>query len=176
MITTSDLSNAYYVLHNSESDDLQKLEAISLINHCPVEVKLEYDKVRTRKKRYRRRLIKLFNNFDNLFFITLTFDNDHISNYEKNIKAFLKELRKLKISYLCNEDYGSDFGRVHYHMVSPLSNYRVKKLWSCGWSYAKRIRVSATSFYKISDYCFKLTNHALKDTNKNYISYYKIFL
>lgn len=175
MITTSDLSNAYYVLHNSDSDDFQKLQAINIINNCPLDVKNDYNKIRSRKKRYRKRLIKLFNNYDNLFFCTMTFDEEHVNDYDFYIKRFVKELRILKISYLINEDYGSEYGRVHYHMVAPLSNYKLKKLWDCGFSYAKRIKINSQSFYRISDYCFKLSNHALKDTNKRFITYYKSF-
>lgn len=65
---------------------------------------------------------------DSAFFVTLTYDEDHVpiddngnyGVYKKDVQDFMKRLRSdnegVKIRYFCNSEYGEK-GRPHYHML-----------------------------------------------------------
>lgn len=66
---------------------------------------------------------------DSAYFITLTYDDEHLPLDEnglncpnvRDIQLFLKRLRKhykdSKIRYMINSEYGEEFKRIHYHGI-----------------------------------------------------------
>lgn len=118
-----------------------------------------------RKKRLRNYLEKMLNNFENVYFLTLTFsDKYNNSNDETKRKYVMRCLKKLTPYYVANVDYGKQFGRLHYHAIStqPLT----QELWKYGFINCQKIRHNSTDIEKLSRYITKFTNHALKETNK----------
>lgn len=86
---------------------------------------------------YRGHLRKMKGNYylfptSNPLFVTLTYDNDHLPLSEsgkptlckRHVQLFLKKLRfhyakhsKKSIRYYCVGEYGTRFGRPHYHII-----------------------------------------------------------
>lgn len=84
---------------------------------------------------------------ESAWFITLTYDDEHIKDLNvREIQLLLKKLRKeqnkyvsdLKIKYYVTAEYGGKYGRPHYHMiiynlVNPVLEKLInKKIWTQG--------------------------------------------
>lgn len=78
-----------------------------------------------------------------MYFITFTYNNNHIGNNSldyRDIQLFMKKLRKEykePLKFLCVGEYGYKSGRKHFHMVifgfKKLISYgKVNKMWSFG--------------------------------------------
>lgn len=171
-ITISDLSKAYYIYFKTKSIE-ERNKAIDIIGNAPKEIKTRLDTIKQRKKRLRRRLNVLFDKEDVLYFLTLTFSDEYINDYVKEINKFKRKLKKDNIKYIINEDFGGQFGRVHFHCII---NKRIKVLnyWICGGFKNIKIKKNNVSLYKISDYLNKLVNHGLKESNKRIKVYYNL--
>lgn len=116
---------------------------------------------------YRKRFLRAFkrinyiiNNYDYVYFVTFTFDDIHISNYEKSFKNYrLKNLAKY--CYIGNIDYGSNTNRVHYHFVIGSSFAITKDIlkYKLGFLDIKRCNSNSKA---ISKYILNLTKHSFK--------------
>lgn len=121
------------------------------------------------------------------YFVTLTFDNEHLRDVSKrDIQLFIKRLRKvLACRYLAVGEYGSLSNRPHYHLIlfteDPISDLEIfkrsnfplyksamiSKLWSFGFSsigIASASTVAYTVGYLISKdkkTAFKLQSNGL---------------
>lgn len=103
-----------------------------------------------------------------MYFLTLTYDQNHIGDNSLNyrhIQLFLKKLRKYyssdKLKFLCVGEYGFTSGRMHWHIIifgfSKMVKYRLfHKLWNYGNVDADLVRsYSAISYllkYSFKDY------------------------
>ena len=113
-----------------------------------------------------------FKNSETAYFITLTYDEEHLPNgvVKKDCQDFLKRLRKPlgkhRISYFLVSEYGDQFHRPHYHMLLynyPLKNIEnVKKSIEEAWQNGLASVGSVTS--ASINYC---TKYCLKAENKN---------
>lgn len=128
-----------------------------------------YQKVSRIKKRF----VYLINRYKNLYFITFTFDDDHIKLCDRSrkdlIKSSLYSFDK-NIKYILNIDYGKKNERLHYHcIVATNENGNLKDFlqnnYPC-FTYTERIRFSADDVRRTTKYINKLSNHAIKDTTK----------
>lgn len=70
-------------------------------------------------------------------FVTLTFDDVHIPRFgaleKRTLQLFFKRLRKRfgsKIRYFACGEYGTDFGRPHFHACIFNHNFTDRVLWS----------------------------------------------
>lgn len=179
-ITISDLSKAYYIYYKSRySEKINKEEiqnALEIIGNAPKEVKTKFETIRKRKQRLRRRLSRLFEEEDSLYFLTLNYSDDYIDNYIYYINKFKRQLKTENIRFIINEDFGDEVnytGRVHFHCII---NKRIKVLnyWPVGGFKLKKVKICDSSLRKIPDYFNKLVNHALKESNKRIKVYYNL--
>lgn len=175
-ITISDLSRAYYVYYKSRLNRVSKEEvkhALEVIGNAPIEVKRQFETVRKRKQRLRIRLTKLFEEEESLYFLTLTFSDEFVNRSDDLINKFKRQLKKENIKFIINEDFGGQFGRVHFHCIL---NRRIKVLqyWNYGGFKNIKIKKSNNSLIKLPDYFNKLTNHTLKESNKRIKVYYNL--
>ena len=113
---------------------------------------------------------------DSSYFITLTYNDDHIPVNENgfpsvskdDIQRFMKRLRKLyestKIRYFITSEYGPETHRPHYHGIifnAPTSSvdgfYRdIEKAWGLG--YVSAGTVTSASINYCAKYC--ITKHS----------------
>lgn len=110
-----------------------------------------------------------------VYFITLTYDDEHLpindNGYVTLVKAdlqkFFKRLRKsIKVRYFAVGEYGSKFGRPHYHIIlftkHKIDWYDMRKLIAKYWN--SRIDVqTAKDAERLSSYCSK---YCFKNDNR----------
>lgn len=79
-----------------------------------------------------------------MYFITFTYDNNHIGDNSldyRDVQLFMKKLRKIHkddiLKFLCVGEYGFKSGRKHFHMLifgfkNKIKYGAVQKLWQYG--------------------------------------------
>lgn len=116
------------------------------------------------------RLQEEFKACDDAFFVTLTYDDDHLpkDNGLRRIQKFIKRFRKnnnlpKNFKYFLVSELGGDFGRLHYHMIvfNTHMNWRrlyetIERDWHQGF-----IRLSYLNDHRIK-YCSKYALQNLK--------------
>lgn len=127
-----------------------------------------YDAHRQRVFRTKKKIKKFFRNFSNVYFITLTFNDETLekTNAETRRTYVTRFLSSLNYGdYIANIDYGSKNFREHYHVVLGTYEDFPKNLnWNYGFSYCELVGSSNNDFGKLSHYCNKLTFHSLKES------------
>ena len=135
-------------------------------------------------KRLKNRLEKMFDtDMDYLvLFCTFTLNDDHINNDITYLRKSLTRYLKAHFSsYVANEDYGSQYERLHFHAVClcPVvpGCFDEEKFFKnlaedylFGFTKFEKITVKNTS--ALSLYINKLVNHAKKLTNKRKVIIY----
>lgn len=115
--------------------------------------------------RISERITHMINNTDNVYFLTFTFDNDHLPSKKNELstESLIKEyLKKHNVkSYVANIDYGKQNGRFHWHAVVESETPFSHELWTQGAISFIKIRKSSKSL-KLSRYLIKLKRHATK--------------
>lgn len=110
-----------------------------------------------------------------VFFITLTYDDDHLPINEQgfvtlvksDLQKFFKRLRKsIKVRYFAVGEYGSKFGRPHFHIILftkfKIDWYDMRNLIAKCWH--SRIDVqTAKDAERLSSYCSK---YCFKNDNR----------
>ena len=117
------------------------------------------------KKRTAKYLRGMFESYDSLIFVTLTFSDSVLSSTtESTRKQYVSRfLNRVSRDYYANIDYGSTNGREHYHaVVSPFGDSLDFSEWKYGSINAKRIKKGFKTVSRISTYMRKLVNHANK--------------
>lgn len=77
------------------------------------------------------------------YFVTLTYENDPVQLYKKDLQDFFKRLRKVgfSFSYFALGDYGDTFGRPHYHVLFFVKGFFLEEyLWSLWISGRDQVR------------------------------------
>lgn len=105
------------------------------------------------------------------YFLTLTYDDDHIpmaNGYptlkKKDLQLFVKRLRKLldykqvKLRYYAVGEYGKTTARPHYHLIVYLSDYVdiytcVNRTWLLGHNYIGTCTERSIGY--VAKYCIK---------------------
>lgn len=130
-------------------------------------------------KRLKNRIEKLFS-YDNLFFVTFTFDDKKLrkKDLSKYTQPYLRKkvtlwLKDNSIDYVGNIDFGGKKGRLHFHCIVASDKLRIdRKSWLYGALNVKRIVTKQSG--SLSIYLNKLCSHALKESTKNqYLIYPK---
>lgn len=100
---------------------------------------------RDRMRSYQIRLLYELDKYPNSFFVTLTFDNDNLSQFRDNpnkaIRLFLDRCRKFfgkQIRHWFVAEYGSLRGRLHYHGIIfnsglDFNSDNLLRLWTYGF-------------------------------------------
>lgn len=79
-------------------------------------IKNTYKSYKSKITRYNKRLeIMLIQPY--LYFMTFTLTNEFINLEHKTIERKIKEALKSASHYIVNQDYGKEFGRLHYHAL-----------------------------------------------------------
>jgi hypothetical protein len=111
--------------------------------------------LKRKSQEWTARLLKEMNNFEYCYFITLTYDDEHLTDLNKrDLQLFLKRYRKyfskdgdFKLKYYITGEYGETTNRSHYHAIffqnKPISDLyfyannlfisnSFSKIWSLG--------------------------------------------
>ena len=125
-----------------------------------------------RVKRLKETINYIIKRYDKSFFITLTFkDNVLNSTSEETRKRYVTRYLKQYNCYVANVDYGEKNGREHYHAVVGLRGDvdKINEYWEkkYGFVCVEPINVKQeNNDVKLAKYVAKLSNHAIKETNK----------
>lgn len=117
--------------------------------------------------RLKKRIRYIFNNYEYVYFLTLTF-NDKTLLLSSNTRRFYVKLflNDITTCYIANIDYGKRTEREHFHAVIS-SNCPIKNInWLYGFYNIKLINKTELDSERIAKYISKLTNHAIKETTK----------
>lgn len=129
-----------------------------------------------KKQRYNKYLKGMQECYDDLHFITLTWNDDSLTKFaESTRRKYIQNwLNENCNDYLANVDYGKKNGREHYHAVVAFKDKTSP--WEYGFTNVKSVNFvkSVNDVYKISGYLLKLTNHAGKfGTGKSFHKKFK---
>lgn len=104
-------------------------------------------------------------------FATFTFTDHYLNSLDhKYLKKYLTAvLRKMSDCYIANEDYGKKHGRLHYHAIIQ-AEFVDSTLWTYGACNVQKINIKDP--IKLGTYITKLSNHAIKTTNKRSVMIY----
>lgn len=108
-------------------------------------------------------------------FLTLTFTDLILdSTSELQRKRFVRDyLHSFRCLYIANQDFGKTYGREHYHAIIGCERVDYS-LWNKKFGSVNGLKVgySSKDFEKLGKYIAKLTNHAIKVTNKRSVIMY----
>lgn len=124
-----------------------------------------------RVKRLKTRIAAMLESGECLF-LTLTFTDATLAKTTEDTRrqAVRRYLKSFGVPYVANIDYGKKNGREHYHAVIQ-TDHVYYSAYTYGAINGERIR-SAEDYVKLSKYVAKLTNHAIKETNKRQVIIY----
>ena len=107
-------------------------------------------------------------------FLTLTFKDDVLqsTNEETRRKYVTRFLKFCSSDYVANIDYGKLNEREHYHAVVLADKVNYSSWHQFGAIKGEVVRNSNNDVVKLSKYVSKLTNHAVKNTNKRCVVIY----
>lgn len=120
--------------------------------------------IQNRSNQWVFRLKEQMKKCSDAYFITLTYDNEHLphnSNGKEYVQKFIKRLRKnyhlpKEFKYYLVSELGGEFGRLHYHALFYNTGMRLGQLWRAiynTWA-SGRIKVDYINNNRIN-YCAK---------------------
>lgn len=183
-ITEKQVSRAFYAQHVLDTTgeyvysemDTQRAEELQLFHRMfNLENWEEARRInhasRSRVQRLKKRIASMLKNGECLF-LTLTFTDEVLAKTtEDTRRQFVRRyLKSFGVPYVANIDYGKKNGREHYHAViqTPHVDYSA---YTYGAINGEKIH-SVDDYVKLSKYVAKLTNHAIKQTNKRQVIIY----
>lgn len=124
-----------------------------------------------RVRRLKTRIATMLKNGECLF-LTLTFTDEVLRKTTEDTRrqTIRRYLKSFGVPYVANIDYGKKNGREHYHGVIQIPRIDYSA-YTYGAINGERIR-SVEDYTKLSKYVAKLTNHAIKQTNKRQVIIY----
>jgi hypothetical protein len=161
------LSQVDYTKYN-EMIELNKKFADFFGDDWNIAMKLNHNEYKRVKRLKEKMLDSVLS--DNALFLTLTFNSDtiarttiptrrrYVSRYLKSQSAF----------YIANIDFGARNGREHYHAVVVGQSIDYKAWHSLGAIKGLKIAPTRNDTTRVSKYVAKLTNHAIKETTKQF--------
>ena len=183
-ITEKQVSRAFYAQHVLDTTgeviysemDTQRAEELQLFHRMfNLEDWEEAHRINkasyARAKRLKARISSMLNSGDCLF-LTLTFTDETLGNTTEDTRrqAVRRYLKSFGVPYVANIDYGKKNGREHYHAVIQTDHVDYSA-YTYGAINGEKIH-SAEDYVKLSKYVAKLTNHAIKQTNKRQVIIY----
>lgn len=125
-----------------------------------------------RKKKLKNRIERMCLKYE-CTFLTLTFKDSVLnSTTAQTRRRYVVRFLKQYGCYVANIDYGSKNEREHYHAIINSREVNYTEWHKIGAIKGERIRVDANSSIKLAKYINKLTNHAIKETNKRSVIIY----
>lgn len=108
------------------------------------------------------------------YFVTFTFDDEHIKLCDRSRKDLIKKSLYSfdnEIYYILNIDYGKQTERLHYHAIIGTNrcsdfNQHLLDNYPC-FIKVENIRLDKNSIIKLPKYLNKLSNHAVKRSTRN---------
>lgn len=113
------------------------------------------------------------------FFVTLTYDEDHI-NYtdsgttlnKRDIQLFMKKLRQsndLPMKYFLVGEYGTNTNRPHYHAIlfNVINSQDITKFWENGFAHIGT--VTGNSIMYTAKYCITKINNSVERRQKPFM-------
>lgn len=183
-ITEKQVSRAFYAQHVLDTTgeyvysemDTQRAEELQLFHRMfNLENWEEARRInhasRARIQRLKRRISAMLKNGECLF-LTLTFTDEVLRKTTEDTRrqAVRRYLKSFGVPYVANIDYGKKNGREHYHAVIQTEHVDYSA-YTYGAINGEKIH-SAEDYVKLSKYVAKLTNHAIKQTNKRQVIIY----
>lgn len=120
-----------------------------------------------KSSRIKQRLLSMLQNpsNDSLYFATFTFDEYYISLPYLTLRHYIASFLRLNFSeYICNVDYGSLNGRLHFHAVVRCRGDPPKSPY--GFCDYRRLFNTEENLGCCSNYLNKLTNHSTKEKGR----------
>lgn len=149
---------------------------IAFKNDLPFTLNTEYEKIlkaRYQKtSRIKKRLVYLLSRYENIWFITFTFNNNYINKSTRTKRDLIKMvLNTHDFKYMLNIDYGKKNEREHYHCILATNlnldvNQFIQFYYEGGFSLSIQCKKGLTDYKRLSKYLNKLTNHCIKATTK----------
>lgn len=183
-ITEKQVSRAFYAQHVLDTTgeyvysemDTQRAEELQLFHRMfNLENWEEARRINNasyrRVQRLKRRIASMLKNGECLF-LTLTFTDEVLRKTTEDTRrqAVRRYLKSFGFPYVANIDYGKKNGREHYHAVIQTEHVDYSA-YTYGAINGEKIH-SAEDYVKLSKYVAKLTNHAIKQTNKRQVIIY----
>ena len=128
-----------------------------------------------RNTRINNRTKQILNKEGFSYLITLTLTDESIKKISLSyLFRKVKEAMRTASLYIANEDYGSERGRLHFHVLASFNEQLdytktnpIGQVWKYGGIDYQPIHTKNDK--ALSKYLTKLTNHAIKDTAKKII-------
>ena len=183
-ITEKQVSRAFYAQHVLDTTgeviysgmDTQRAEELQLFHRMfNLENWEEARRInhasRCRVQRLKMRIASMLESCECLF-LTLTFTDETLGKTTEDTRrqAVRRYLKSFGVPYVANIDYGKKNGREHYHAVIQTDHVDYSA-YTYGAINGEKIH-SAEDYVKLSKYVAKLTNHAIKQTNKRQVIIY----
>jgi hypothetical protein len=143
----------------------------------------EYEKIRSRKKRYYRYIKAMSESFGTLYLVSLTFTDEVLnSTNEETRKAYVRRwLNSTAVDYFACIDYGKENEREHYHAIcvfdKNLETFKAKRrtyyklpeenAWEHGFYSIRKIADNEKDRRKAVYYAFKASEYAFKNADIN---------
>lgn len=103
-------------------------------------------------------------------FATFTISDDYIDLPLDLLRKYLtRVLKEMSDVYIANEDYGKNTNRLHFHAIIQTDHVEMR-LWKYGFMFCEKINNKNVS--ALATYITKLTNHAIKASNKRSVMIY----
>lgn len=122
------------------------------------------DRRKEKKKRVNHIIADMVKSYDELHFVTLTFNDDSLATLSERTRHRYAQqwLNDNCKDYFANVDYGAKNGREHFHGIVALKEHT--NAWKYGFMNVKKACISSDYIdrCKISSYLLKLSNHACK--------------
>lgn len=147
-------------------------------NECK-KISLELDKLKDKRKRIRKYIRGMKVTFDELYLVTLTFDDTYDTTITESRKKYAQRwLNEYTLDYFACLDFGKKNGREHYHAICafdfPLEAFLIHKhvfyrlpkpaLWNFGFYSIRKIKSDVKDVYKSLSYAFKSADYAIKSS------------
>lgn len=116
----------------------------------------------------RKRIEFMLTQFEPCYFVTLTLSDKYINNTLPYLRRCIRSYLKLFNCYFVgNVDYGSNTGRLHFHVVMSAKPDKLKYKFG----FIDIVQIKALNSERLASYIMKLVNHASKQSTKNMLLY-----
>lgn len=123
--------------------------------------------------RIKKHLIYLVLRYEYLYFVTFTFDDEHLNLCDRSRKDLIKKSLysfDSNIKFILNIDYGKNTERLHYHCIVATNDcgdffHHLKLYYPC-FTWIERLYISNDGLKRLPKYINKLSNHAIKDSTR----------
>lgn len=121
-----------------------------------------------RKQRLKSRIFNMLEK-GTCYFLTLTFEDNFINLKDNTKRRYVTDyLKSISNIYIANQDFGSKTNREHYHAIILADSIDIN--WKYGFQC--NLKCYGNKDNKLGIYVAKLSNHAIKNTNKRSVMIY----